>query len=143
MRRNFLINKPFQFRFMLFVCGAALIGILIQMLTILYFINEMLGIEPVDGVNVSSYFYNFLQTNSDRFLYAFLLGAICFFIFSLIASLFFSHKIAGPLFRLHMYLNSNSSNADKVKKLSFRQGDFFQEIPEDFNKFTAAKNINE
>ncbi|MBY0415325.1 MAG: hypothetical protein K2Q18_14230 [Bdellovibrionales bacterium] len=112
------------------------------MMTILYFVSEMLTIEPVDGVQISSHLYNFLQENSYRFLGVFVVSAGSFFLFSLLMSLFFSHKIAGPLFRLHMYLINNSKSGEKIPKLTFRQGDFFQEIPEEFNKFAKAKGID-
>lgn len=125
---------------MIFVCGIALVGITIQILTILYFANEILNSTPVDGSLISPFLFQFINQNAGRFLGVFLLSAMVFFLFSLFASLIFSHKIAGPLYRLTLFLRQSPTVTDinNYPKLFFRKEDFFQEIPEKVNSFTET-----
>ena len=138
MRRQFLINRDFQYRFMIFVCGIALVGITIQILTILYFVNEILSIKAASEQIITPKLYYFLNQNSDRYLGIFLCSALFFFFFSLFASLIFSHKIAGPLYRLTLFLKQPPVDNENYQKLSFRKEDFFQDIPEKVNNFTET-----
>lgn len=123
---------------MIFVCGIALVGITIQILTILYFANEILSITPEDGSIISPFLFQFVSQNAGRFLGVFLMSAMAFFFFSLFASLIFSHKIAGPLYRLTLFLRQSPAETDinNYPKLFFRKEDFFQDIPEKVNIFT-------
>lgn len=125
---------------MIFVCGIALVGITIQILTLLYFANEILNITPVDGSIMSPILYEFINQNSERFLGGFIVSAFVFFFFSLFASLIFSHKIAGPLYRLTLFLRQSpvENDINNYPKLSFRKEDFFQEIPDKVNSFTET-----
>jgi len=49
-----------------------------------------------------------------------------------IICIFFSHKIAGPLFKLQKYL-SQVRDGTAPGELFFRDGDYFQELADDFN----------
>ena len=50
--------------------------------------------------------------------------------------LFYSHKIAGPMFRLQKYFNQAAVDSKPLdKKIYFRDNDFFQELPESINKY--------
>jgi hypothetical protein len=50
--------------------------------------------------------------------------------------LFYSHKIAGPLYRLNKYFEDAAlSGAPLEKKVYFREDDFFQEVPVSINKY--------
>ena len=123
---------------MIFVCGISLVGITIQLLTLLYFANLILSNQPAGGHIISPALYQLVSDNSEKFIGIFSLGAFMFFLFSLLASLIYSHKIVGPIYRLTLYLTQMPSDVDNLPKLLFRKKDFFQEIPVKFNSFTEA-----
>jgi sensor histidine kinase YesM len=49
-------------------------------------------------------------------------------------SIFISHKIAGPIYKLKKYLNDVTSG-NTNEELFFRSGDYFKEIATDVNEF--------
>jgi hypothetical protein len=50
--------------------------------------------------------------------------------------LFYSHKIAGPLYRLQKYFTQAAVDSSPLNsKIYFRDDDFFQEVPESINKY--------
>ena len=46
--------------------------------------------------------------------------------------IFFSHKIAGPLYKLNIYLRKIANN-ENVDRMRFRKGDYFPELADSFN----------
>jgi sensor histidine kinase YesM len=58
------------------------------------------------------------------------LGITCLTFFICV---FFSHKIAGPLYTLQNHLKQIKAGKNPVK-LTFRKGDYFQELAEDVNQ---------
>ncbi len=122
---------------MFFVACVSLMGIVIHFLTIIYLVNNALSKDS----GISEALLEYLLKNSTYYLGMVAFSAFTFFIFSLFASLFFSHKIAGPLYRLSIFLRDNTNAEEKVSKLFFRKGDFFQEIPEKVNLFLKAKKM--
>jgi hypothetical protein len=55
--------------------------------------------------------------------------------------LFYSHKIAGPLYRLNKYFDDAAASGKPLeKKVYFRKDDFFQEVPDSINKYIDGIN---
>ncbi len=48
-----------------------------------------------------------------------------------------SHRIAGPLYRLKMAM-LKTATGKKIKKLAFREKDYFQELADSFNEMNDA-----
>jgi hypothetical protein len=59
---------------------------------------------------------------------------------NIIWSVFISHRVAGPLYRLTQFFKQAAESQQEIPPLKFRPKDFFLEIPEAFNKF--AERIN-
>ena len=58
--------------------------------------------------------------------------------------LFFSHRIAGPLYRLRRYFTEATASVNSEQKLSpifFRQNDFFLEVPESINDYLKKADL--
>ncbi|WP_158320226.1 hypothetical protein [Bdellovibrio bacteriovorus] len=66
---------------------------------------------------------------NNVFLSAYIIETVVLMIFSYI----FSHRIAGPIHRMKMWLERISKGED-AGDLSFRKDDFFSELPELANK---------
>lgn len=61
-------------------------------------------------------------------LLIFLGGAL---LVSLVITIYFSHKVAGPIYRIKEYFKNFDPN--NKKPIVFRKGDFFDELPEIIN----------
>jgi len=49
------------------------------------------------------------------------------------ASIYLSHKIVGPIYRLKNYFKGISESNQMMSKLSFREGDYYSDLPEIVN----------
>ncbi|MGZ5278474.1 MAG: hypothetical protein ACXWC9_00930 [Pseudobdellovibrionaceae bacterium] len=58
---------------------------------------------------------------------------------SLIFGFYCSHRLGGPIFKTIRYLR-DYRNGKELPKLSFRSGDFFQELAEEVNEALQIKN---
>ena len=54
--------------------------------------------------------------------------------------LFFSHRIAGPLYRLNRQFQ-DAAKGKELQNLKFRKNDFFPELPETINEYLRSKHI--
>jgi hypothetical protein len=126
--KKFLINANFQIQFMV-----SLIIVSVASMSVIYIANDY-------------FFHSFiakgqaLQLPPDHpfFLMIHEQKAFMTKVFIVVASSisFFSHKIAGPLFRLHKYFTDAAmENKPLEKKIHFRDDDFFQEIPDSINNY--------
>jgi len=50
------------------------------------------------------------------------------------ASIYLSHKIVGPIYRLKQYFLQMSESEEKRRPLSFRDGDYYSDLPGIINK---------
>ena len=57
-----------------------------------------------------------------------------------VVSIFISHKIAGPIYKLVKYMKG-IRNGENLGQLFFRKGDYFPELAEEFNE--TFEKINE
>ena len=123
-RRIYLINPKFQIKFSLFLC------FLIALVSVIYPYTLYQIIESV----INNYAGDATILKQKRNALLIILGAwqLGFSALVFIISIFFSHKIAGPLYKLKNYL-IQIKEGQTVDKLFFRKGDYFQEIAEEFN----------
>jgi nitrogen fixation/metabolism regulation signal transduction histidine kinase len=59
--------------------------------------------------------------------------------FAFIILIFFTHKIAGPLYKLTQFLIAKENNNSKGR-LFYRKGDYFHELADQYNKTFATIN---
>lgn len=128
-RNTYLINPRFQVKFSLYVCGLVFISSLIYPLTIYdlftSFILSVADKAPAAAEKLS-------QKRSDLIL-VLVLWQVGFSALVFIGCIFFSHKIAGPMFKLQKFLREKIDGAEHGK-LFFRKGDYFHEVADDFNE---------
>lgn len=122
-RRNYLVNKSLQPRYM------AMVGILILIMSVLiawivystmwYALSEMLEGDPM-------FYVRFRAMNIDllgRFLTVIVLGSAL----AVILMMFISHRIAGPLFRLERTIREMGEGKIPLK-VNLRQKDEFKQL---------------
>ena len=124
-RRIYLINPKFQIKFSLLIT-LFLIGITIIYPYTIYQIIE--GIITQFGDKAK----NFVEKKEQIFitLTGWQIG-YCLVVFS--TCIFFSHKIAGPLYNLNRQLKK-VKEMDSLETIKFRKGDYFKEIEESYNE---------
>ena len=131
-RKVYFINPRFQFKFSLFM------GILIVLSNIAYPIIIYQYIEYlIDFVNSISTFKDFnLEKERQQVITLLLASSIIYAALIGILCVFFSHKIAGPLYKLKMFLNGIRQGGP-IGEVHFRKGDYFLEIADEVNKTIA------
>jgi len=90
---------------------------------------KSISIETVESFNSEIYS---LESFRDTSL---LLTFIILSLLSIVYMLFLSHKIAGPIYKTIQWLKT----AEAGDKILFRKEDYFQELPEELNKFSESK----
>jgi signal transduction histidine kinase len=133
-RTIFLINPPFQLRFSLIVCSVIVISTMIYPVIIYDFFNLVSAISPEVGRNVAA-------AQNDLILYLVLIQIVITLLVFVIF-IFFTHKIAGPLFKLKNHL-SGIREGNAITQLSFRNGDYFQDVAEEVNIFLETIEENQ
>ena len=81
-----------------------------------------------------------IQSSRNELIFTLVIVHLGYTAIIFITSLFLGHKIAGPIHKLKIYL-SELRDGKSRGKLTFRKGDYFQELAEDFNG--AYENIIE
>lgn len=137
-RGIFLINKRFQFRFAFYVCS---------------WMAALSFVYPLIVYNMFEYFMHYLVQDPNgppvqvledlRQQVMWLLIALqgIFLVITFLVSIFMSHRIAGPLFKLAKFfaLVRDSHLPDVLKEeLFFREKDHFREIAADYNATMAS-----
>lgn len=128
-RAILLVNKPFQFRFALYVCSWVIgLGLAYPLMisTLFDYFLKYLALDP-NGFPAQQ-----LEEARKNFFQFFIwMQAACVgIIFSL--SLFLSHRIAGPLHKLKLYFQA-AQQGQFSQNLTFRKTDYFQELATEYN----------
>ena len=119
IRRNYLLDKSFQLRFvcmiiLLQLCVAVLVGFLMSYLYLFVFTNGKIV----------------CQHNLDVFLqWAILVGSIS--IVLIIWGIGYSHRIIGPVYKTHLLLKAAASGNIPNGEIKFRKNDRFKDLADD------------
>jgi len=137
-RRQYLIHKRFQFRMM----GALLLLVLAATI-ITTVVNHFFFLSSI--VNFTAE-YGRAPTGQELLIASIKPLVIILpvvFIVLAITCLFISHRIAGPLHRLKMYMEK-VENGDHSVRLKFRKSDAIHDVADSFNRMLdgITKNID-
>jgi hypothetical protein len=139
-RKILLINPAFQIRFIAMIIGLSLAVSLINLAGFSYFIFKLHELGLSIGLDSSHPYFKFILRQQQNLWIIYAVSTLCIFIILTIFSLLFSHKIAGPIHGLKVYLGDIAAGKPP-RNFAFRKGDFFTELPELVNK--AVKTLNE
>jgi ABC-type multidrug transport system fused ATPase/permease subunit len=126
-RSVFLINPKFQLKFSFVVSSIVVISTIIYPL-IIYDFFQMVGPKFNDARNELIFFLIFIQT---------IISLLVF-----IAFIFFTHKIAGPMFKLKNHLSA-IREGHEITPLTFRNGDYFPDVAEEVSLFLETVSNNQ
>ena len=128
-RRIFLINRRFQLRFAFYVCSflfaLSFAYPLIINSTFDFFIKTLAADPAAPSVI-------YLEETRKELLSLLLLMEAVFLSIAFVISIFISHRVAGPLFKLGRYFRE-ARDGNIEQKLFFRKNDYFQELCSDYN----------
>jgi hypothetical protein len=125
-RSTFLIDPKFQLRFSIVVSSLFIIGSLVYTFVVFDFMNDLGDQYALTKLGVSEAAKSFLM-----FIIPFqlLLTALV-----ILASIFLTHKVAGPLYKLKNHL-MHIREGDPITPLEFRTGDNFPDVAEEVTLF--------
>lgn len=124
-RNIFIINPKFQFRISFLICSLFLILTIIYPLTIYELINTLIDQFPSKKLKLSQ--------SRDSLLMILILIQVGMLGLIFVISIFVSHKIAGPMYKLKIFLR-NIREKEKLNTIFFRKGDYFPEIADEINQ---------
>ncbi len=133
-RRNYLINKSFQYRFVLYTFIPSAFSLIVFYSAIQFYYTRLIQEGIASGLNADHPYFNLIHEQIRFMNTLFLVCGFSSFIFFIFWGIFISHKIAGPLYRLTMFFKNAEPGMIK-NRLSFRPGDFFLEIPDAINSW--------
>ena len=135
-RKVYLINPRFQWRFIGFMAVVSLLAIAILFVSNVLFFRNMTQEALGAGLAPDNPYFDFLkeQKSALSMLY-FGVSAVAFVVMMGLGVLY-SHRIAGPLYRLNQHMKAIADGAEP-SPVNFRKRDQFQELVESFNAMIA------
>jgi hypothetical protein len=134
-RKIVLINPKFQFRFSLIVSAIVLISSLAYPLAVYGIFEEIITHFPSLKKDSEA-----LRTGLLTLL---IIYQILYTVGIFIIFIFVGHKLAGPMYKLKMYLQ-NIADGQPPQELRFRKGDYFRDIENYYNNaFNSIKKRHE
>jgi len=133
-RRQYYIKSDFQFKFIVKFCLLVLAGVIISTVVVFLFTH---------GTLTSSFQHGRLVVKNTSLailpavIYANIVTLGLISLASILITLFISHKIAGPLFRIEEDLKI-IEGGDLTKKISFRNKDQLTALAVSINKTTTG-----
>lgn len=128
-RKTYLINPPFQLKFSMLITFLLFLSSLIYPWAIFDLMNET--IKTLSTIAPS--FAPILTERKNTLWIILTMWEAGFLGIIFAITIFFSHKVAGPLYRLKIYLDELKKGKGTAE-ISLREGDYFQELVLDVQK---------
>jgi len=143
-RSTLLINPNFQLRFILATLILLFFTLASIYVTIQYFFCELIDIGIDQNLYHDSEYFKVIA-NQQMYLSNFLLIiGLVLFIGTIVWGLYFSHRIAGPIYKLNkLFADSNKIEGVKLRPLTFRKDDFFHEVTNNINEYLDQNHLLE
>lgn len=127
-RKIFLINPAFQLRLSLYISIIVFLSGLIYPITINQIFDVLITKFTLSNPEIAEHY----AAQRSQILIYLVLMHLGFSCVTFCACIFFSHKIAGPMYKLQKFLRS-FRDGNRGEKLFFRKGDYFIEVADDIN----------
>ena len=137
-RRNYLINPAFQLKFSISI---AVVVILLSSIYPITFHNTLTDLIDRISVRATASIAEIQEFNNikNAILNLFVVWQIFFSLGIFIICVFFSHKIAGPIYRVSKNLLEFKEKG-KWEDLTLRRGDYFPELADIINQALSDKS---
>lgn len=132
MGKIYFIKKEFQSKFIIKFCLIVILGAIISGIILYASTNQRLGTTYIESLNAIKVLNDNLISN---LIYTSLITVIFISIVTIVITLFASHKIAGPLFRLERSTET-IGNGDFTLETRLRENDEITGVASALNEMT-------
>ena len=134
--KKFLINSDFQIQFIASLMLISIVSMSIIYLANDYFFHSYMAKGQALNLPPDHPFFLMIHEQKRFMTKVFIAVAVSISSIACVWGLFYSHKIAGPLYRLQLYFTQAAASSTQLQnKIYFRDGDFFQEVPDSINRY--------
>lgn len=132
--KNYIIYPPFQWRLVMMMMSLSLISAF-SMIIFQYFAFQTLNdIGTEYNLAPEHPFFLFLKQFQDSFYLVLSSSLAVSIVFSFVFGILISHKVAGPLVKMRRIFNEVADKKVTDGPIYFRQGDFFQDVADAYNR---------
>ena len=140
VRRHYIVNKNFQNRFIAKAMSITAISFFIAFIAILLYLYLGYGLNDSGGNTIFVQVSHGVKVENivsplQMILPPLIIGGIIVFVVVFIASLIYSNRIAGPIYRFKMILEMYK-NGDYNVDVILRSHDEFRDLADCFNRYT-------
>ncbi len=132
LRKTYIVNPKFQLSFLLWTVGFVLFMTLVIQVSHVWFFYQLRHQAAAAGLPPNHVFFQFIHDREMGLFWVTVVSSGIIVLLSATWSVFWSHRIAGPLYRLKKHLEE-TADAEVKKPLQFRKKDYFLEIPVAYN----------
>ena len=140
MRKKWLINRPFQLKVIVFGFSIGATGILSTFLALKFFFAKCHAALLQAGLPSDHPGFAFLSSQQRYMGLVFLILLFFNCVISILAGLYLSHRVAGPLHRMKQHFLAAASGKVPTR-LHFRKHDFFQEVADAYNSELEVRGL--
>jgi len=128
IRKKILINKKFQFKYAAMIVGTLFVMVVLVEWDIFYTMKTILP---------KVFFMEEIRQDLTAFHLLLAVKSLVFMVLVAFISVYFSHRIAGPIYRLEKDLLTMINEGDLTKQFRLREKDELKELAEALNTMTA------
>jgi hypothetical protein len=132
-RRKLLIDPSFQYNFIAYTVGIAIIISAIFFAADRYFFWRFLQQGHVLGLPADHAYFRFLESQQSTLDWVLLLASLIVIVVLIIYGFYYSNRIAGPVYRIKAHLKDYCTGKDFTDTY-FRKKDFFPELADSVNE---------
>ena len=138
-RKNYLIDKKFQLGVIYKFLALSFVNVVSFYLIIIYFFNDLNQRASEVGLDKKHIFFSFLNDQNQFMNYLFIIVGILNVVLIVCAGIYYSHKVAGPLYRLSKFFQSVNSVKD-LAEVKVRDGDYVGDLQDSINEMSKRLN---
>ncbi len=134
LRRQLLINRPFQLRVIGYALGMAALIIGVVYAANYFFFRRFLAMGSTIGLPQGHVFFQFIAAQQRAMTWLFIVAAVLASGVVIFGCLLLSHRVAGPLYRLRRHMEELAKPGVVPTDVRFRAKDYFPELADTFNR---------
>jgi hypothetical protein len=141
-RRRFLINRKFQFSFLFYMFLLTALMILIMFYSNILFLNSCYDVGIRLGLPSNHVYFELLNSQKFTMQKIFLTGALTTLVCLTFFGILLSHRIAGPLYRMRLYIEA-LTEGKTTRDLEFRKDDYFDDLADSLSELAEKIGARE
>ena len=122
--------------------GLAVAVVMVMHLAHAWFFHNLRDQARMAGLPPEHVFYQFIQDRQVEMNFITAVTFVAVLVLVGVVGLMLSHKVAGPMFRLTKHFEETAASGSP-RPVKFREGDYFQEVPDAYNLQFAKKHAHE